>query len=380
MKKSTKVIYLIELLLTIFLIVLMFKINNISNDFKNNSAIVVLSIILIFLLTYFGIKKDNGYLKGSSARTIIAILMTYILVVYGLGIILGFNRGFFTKNIFLLIKNILPVLIITVELEMIRFIVVKNCYKSKKNIIIFTIISSIFRVLLEINLGTLNNAENRFIFLSTIIFPILAEEALCSFMSYKIAMFPSLIYKIVMNLSIYLLPIMPNLGNYLYSVAHILLPFIIYNTLNKMIIKYEKEKQKVRQSNKIIFTIPLITFLIILVLLISGISKFKLIAIASNSMSPTYKRGDAVIYEKMNINDFEVGDVLAFQKNSIVITHRITKIWKQGNQYYFTTKGDNNNTEDNFNVEEKEALGKVRFIFKYIGYPTVIVSEYFGKE
>ena len=380
MKKNTKVIYLIELLLTIFLIVLMFKINNISNDFKNNFAIVVLSIILIFLLTYFGIKKDNGYLKGSSARTIIAILMTYILVVYGLGIILGFNRGFFTKNIFLLIKNILPVLIITIELEMIRFIVVKNCYKSKKNIIIFTIISSIFRVLLEINLGTLNNAENRFIFLSTIIFPILAEEALCSFMSYKIAMFPSLIYKIVMNLSIYLLPIMPNLGNYLYSVAHILLPFIIYNTLNKMIIKYEKEKQKVRQSNKIIFTIPLITFLIILVLLISGISKFKLIAIASNSMSPTYKRGDAVIYEKMNINDFEVGDVLAFQKNSIVITHRITKIWKQGNQYYFTTKGDNNNTEDNFNVEEKEALGKVRFIFKYIGYPTVIVSEYFGKE
>ena len=380
MKKNTKVIYLIELLLAIILIVLTFQINNISNNFKNNSAIVVLSIILIFLLTYFGIKKDNGYLKGSSARTIIAILMTYILVVYGLGIILGFNRGFFTKDIFLLTKNILPVLIITIELEIIRFTIVKNCYKNKKAIIIFTILSSILRILLEINLGTLNNAENRFIFLSTIIFPILAEEALCSFMSYKIAMLPSLIYKIVMNLSVYLLPIMPNLGNYLYSVAHILLPFIIYNTLNKMVIKYEKEKQKVRQSNKIIFAIPLITFLIILVLLISGISKFKLIAIASNSMSPTYKRGDAVIYEKMNSNEFEVGDVLAFQKNSIVVTHRITKIWKQGNQYYFTTKGDNNNTEDNFNVEEKEALGRVRFIFKYIGYPTVIVSEYFGKE
>ena len=147
-----------------------------------------------------------------------------------------------------------------------------------------------------------------------------------------------------------------------------------------MVIKYEREKQKLSQSNKIIFAIPLITFLIVLVLLISGISKFKLIAIASNSMSPTYKRGDAVIYEKLSIDEFEVGDVLAFQKNSIVVTHRITKIWKQGNQYYFTTKGDNNNTEDNFHVEEKDALGRVRFIFKYIGYPTVIVSEYFGKE
>ena len=156
--------------------------------------------------------------------------------------------------------------------------------------------------------------------------------------------------------------------------------FVIYSILNKMVIRYEKERQVLKKANRIVFTVPLIIAFFILILLISGVFKYKMIAIASNSMSPTYRRGDAVIYEKIDVRDLEIGDILAFQKNNIVVTHRIVKIWKQGNQYYYTTKGDNNNTEDNFKTKDTEVLGKVRFIFKYIGYPTVFVSEFFGKE
>ena len=115
-------------------------------------------------------------------------------------------------------------------------------------------------------------------------------------------------------------------------------------------------------------------------LLVSGIFKYKMIAIASNSMKPVYSRGDAVIYEKIDIKELEVGDVLAFQKDSIVVTHRITKIWRQNDKYYFTTKGDNNNTEDVFAPKEENVLGRVNIVFKYIGYPTVLINEFFRKE
>ena len=380
MKKNTKIIYFNELLLSIYLVVFALLINKVSYDLKNISTIVVLSLILVILLTFFGIKKDKNYLKGSSARIVTASLMTFMLIIYGLGIILGFSRGYLFHTIYSFIKNITPVLLINVEIELIRYIIAKDSFKNKKTIIIYTIISIILNVLLEINLSALETSEDKFIFLSTIILPIISEELLCSYMTYKIALLPSLIYKLVLKLYVYIFPIVPNLGDYIYSVANIMLPFIIYTILNRIIVKYEKEKQTLRKINGVVFTIPLTVALIILVVLISGIFKYKMIAIASNSMSPTYRRGDAVIYEKVNVNELEIGDILAFQKNNIVVTHRIVKIWKQNDKYYFTTKGDYNNTEDNFKTEEKDALGKVRFKFKYIGYPTVLISEFFGKE
>ena len=380
MKKNTKIIYTSEILLLLYVVFLSLFINKISYDLKNISAIVVLLLVLVILLAFFGFKKDKNYLKGSSARIVTASLMTFMIITYGLGIVLGFTKGYIYSNLYDFLKNISPVLIINIEIELLRYIIAKNNLKDRRALICFTILSAIINIYLEINIGTLNTTEDKFIFLSTIIFPILAEEALCSYMVYKIALLPCLIYKLVIKLYIYIFPILPNLGNYIYSIANIILPFVLYNVLNKIVIRYEKEKQKLKKINRIVFTIPIATCLILLVILISGIFKYKLIAIASNSMSPVYRRGDAVIYEKINVKELKEGDILAFQKNNIVVTHRIVEIWKQNGKYYFTTKGDNNNSIDNGKVEERNVLGRVQTSFKYIGYPTVLVSEFFGKE
>lgn len=105
-----------------------------------------------------------------------------------------------------------------------------------------------------------------------------------------------------------------------------------------------------------------------------------MIAVASNSMKPKYARGDAVIYDKVNYQDLKIGDILAFNKEGTIITHRIIKIWKRGNDYYYTTKGDNNSGVDLFNPTNDNVLGVVKYRIKYIGYPTVLISEYFRKE
>ncbi len=380
MKKNTKIIYISEIILLLYVLYLSLFINKISYDLKNSSVIVVLLLVIVMLLTFFGVKKDKNYLKGSSARIVIAALLTFMITTYALGLILGFTRGYIYSGLIEMLKNVGPVFIIAIEIEFLRYIVIKNSFKNKKTIIIYTILSIIINVLLEINIGVLSTTEDKFIFLSTIIFPIIAEEALCSYMTYKIALLPSLIYKIVIKLYVYLVPILPNLGNYLYSIANIILPFVMYSILNKMVVRYEKEKQELRKVNRVVITIPLATCLIALILLISGIFKYKLIAIASNSMSPTYRRGDAIIYEKVNVKELKVGDILAFQKNSIVVTHRIVEIWKQDDRYYFTTKGDNNNANDADKIGEKDVLGRVDVSFKYIGYPTVLINEFFGKE
>lgn len=380
MKANTKVIYISEAILLTYIMLFLRYINRIPSYLKIVSAIVVLTFMLFILLFFFGYKKRTNYLKANGARIVTASLMTYMLIIYSLGIVLGFNRGYFTNNLIVLFKNVLPIVVFNVELEFVRYLIIKNSINNKKIIIIFTVLSVALNVLIELNLGVLTTTEDKFIFLSTIIFPVIAKELLCTYMTSKIAILPSLIYVLVINLYMYILPIVPNLGNYIYSVINILFPFLIYRSLNRAVIRYEKEKQAIKKSNLIVFTVPLIIFFIIIVILISGIFKYKMIAIATNSMSPTYRRGDAVVYEKINVKNLKVGDVLAFQTSNVVVTHRIVQIWHQGDEYYFTTKGDNNNTEDIIRPREENVLGRVDYIVKYIGYPTVLINEYFRKE
>ena len=380
MKKNTKIIYISEGILTIYAILLTLNISRLIYDTRRVLTAVVLLLVLVMLLAFFGYKKDRNYLKGSSARIVTASLMTFMLIIYGLGIIIGFTKGYMSNGIYSFIKNVGIIAMINIEIELLRYMIVKNSFKSKKTLIIFTIISVIINVLLEINIATLASSEDKFIFLSTIILPIMAGEALCSYMTYKISFLPSLIYKLVIGLYMYVLPIYPDLGNYMYSVAHIVLPFAIYSILNKIMIRYEKEKKELGRVNSVAFTIPLTAFLVVVVLLISGIFKYKMIAIMSNSMSPTYRRGDAIVYEKIDVKKLEIGDILAFRKNNIVMTHRIVEILKRNDKYYFVTKGDNNASVDIFKTEEDQVLGKVVSVYKYIGYPTVLINEFFGKE
>ncbi len=380
MKKNTKLIYISEGILLFYIIIFSLFINTELSSWKNFSAIVVLTIMFVTLFALFGFKKSNNYLKGSSARIVIASLLSYMLITYGLGIILGFGKGYFVGYFPTFIKNILPILLINILIELVRYMVASNSFKNVKPIVIFTILSVALNILLDLNLGTLNSSEDKFIFLSTIIFPIIAEEALCSYMTYKISFVPGLIYKLVLKLYVYLVPIVPNLGNYIYSVFNIILPFILYTILSRMVIRYDKEKQELKTANKWIFVAPLLIFFAILISLISGLFRYKMIAIATDSMYPVYARGDAVIYEKVDPDKLEIGDVIAFQKENIVVTHRIVKIWKQGDGYYFITKGDNNNVEDTFRPTDANVLGRVNFVFKYIGYPTVLINEFFGKE
>ena len=112
---------------------------------------------------------------------------------------------------------------------------------------------------------------------------------------------------------------------------------------------------------------------------ISGIFKYQIIAIASNSMKPVYEKGDAVIIEKKKPDQIKEQDILAFKKNNIYITHRVIEIIKNENNYNFITKGDNNKEIDKYKVTEKEAIGTVKYIIKYIGFPTIWFNDKRGE-
>ena len=100
-------------------------------------------------------------------------------------------------------------------------------------------------------------------------------------------------------------------------------------------------------------------------------------------MLPVYARGDAVLVDqskKNAIEEISVGDILVFETNGTIVTHRVTSIAFSNGHYVFTTKGDNNENDDRFITQDTQVRGVVVRYVKYIGYPTVLVREFFERS
>ena len=86
---------------------------------------------------------------------------------------------------------------------------------------------------------------------------------------------------------------------------------------------------------------------------------------------------DAVILEKCSASDIHENDILVFKHEGIIVTHRVVQIDTKNNRLQFTTKGDHNEENDSFVTGESQVIGRVVIINKYIGFPTVWLSELF---
>ena len=176
--------------------------------------------------------------------------------------------------------------------------------------------------------------------------------------------------RIIDQIIILTLPIIPYNNWYIKGSLEITNVMIIYFLFKYFVFPKRKIKKK-----KTILTY--ILFLGIAILIVSfkiGIFKYESIAIISNSMSPTFTRGDLVIYEKeASITN---QDIIIYQSDDKIIVHRIIN---QNNNYYIT-KGDANNSPDSSKVSKEDIKGVYKFHLKYLGFPAIWLKEFLDKE
>lgn len=110
-------------------------------------------------------------------------------------------------------------------------------------------------------------------------------------------------------------------------------------------------------------------------------------AVTSGSMSPTIPTGSIVYLDKHMYGDLKEGDIITFNRDSQIVTHRIFKknIKEIGNdnqgsvtEISFSTKGDANTSPDNGIVTAKDILGTYKFHIPYIGYVSTLTKEPLG--
>ena len=124
---------------------------------------------------------------------------------------------------------------------------------------------------------------------------------------------------------------------------------------------------------------PLLLVIIPVIILVSGIFKWQILAVGSNSMYPVYERGDSIIFKKLNTHektDLKVKDIIVFKIDNNIILHRIENIeyTPSGNKKYIT-KGDNNNIIDEGYITDDNIIGIYKIKVPIIGYPSVWLQE-----
>jgi signal peptidase len=99
-----------------------------------------------------------------------------------------------------------------------------------------------------------------------------------------------------------------------------------------------------------------------------------MMAVVSNSMKPTFERGDLIFVKGVDSPDQIIqGDIIVFQfpDDPETKVHRVVEIITQDNEVQFKTKGDNpitNPIPDSRLVKFEEVKGKVIFWVPKLGY------------
>lgn len=375
MKSSVKKILAIEILVLLVII---------SNFFvpylfdKYRYLVFFLGIgVLIYFLT--GIDIDKTPNEKPIFKKTLFYVMLYFILIYLLGLFIGYAKTIYSWSFTNLVKNIIPAITIIIVCEVLRYQFIRKSNNNKIVIILSYLIFVTLDVVLAFNTYDLSIKDDLYEFIGLIIMGSLIKNVLMTIYDIKSDFYNSIAYRILTEIYVFIIPIIPDLGPYVNSVLLIVLPtvlsVVVFSYKNK-----EQDKPKNKRKRNIIFTI-VVFILLLLVGLNSGFFKYQSLVIGSNSMKNYLSKGDVVILKKLDSKErkkLKEGDVIVFKYEKKLIAHRINKIVKRDERDFYITKGDNNERVDEGAIDGKNVLGIVKIKIKSIGLPSIWLNELFS--
>ena len=318
--------------------------------------------------------------KYDITQSIVIIVIIYCMIYFSLGLVFGYERSPYSHEVVAILKNLWTFISVIVFQEFTRYQLVKL---SPKKIGYYALITALF-IIAEIDFwnfsSNFSNNVEFFKYMSQTIVPLIVTNCLFTYLSIMSANLPATIYRCLLMLMTILLPIFPALNWLIKAMMEIVLVIIASLYVNYVDIKSSRimTRRQVKKESVVSY-IPFVIVLVVLVCFISGTFKYQPIAVLSNSMLPTFARGDAVIMKKIDKKDLKKlkkGTILYYSKEGRLIVHRIVSVkHTDDGKVEVTTKGDNNNANDPWVITEDDMIGTVSFMILYIGYPSVWVNE-----
>lgn len=381
-KKSHLIINIVLSLLLVFMIlnVLIFK----STSYKFLIATILIPTVL--LIAIFGYEKKSRRFKYELAFYVFFYSAFFLLATYLIGLFTGFTSNVYKLNFTGLIHNIIPYLLLIIISEVLRYEISRKGDGSTLSYILVTLILIFVDLTLFITTYDLSTGDGQIKYICAVIMPSLFKNIALLYFIKRGGMLSTLIYRILLDLKLVVVPIFPNFGIYFDSIIYTLLPAIMMFVIHFQLKAYKVEENDTNTNRKsllikyiIMFTI--LTVVLFINILVSNVFRYSMIAIGSGSMTPKINKGDAIVYKRLDKKiEPEVGQILVFRKDKKIIVHRIIEIVDIGNnEKVYYTKGDANDSPDGYPIERKDALGIVKSRIRYIGIPSVMLGELFNK-
>lgn len=372
MKKSFKQLLTIQIFMLLVIITGFFY----GNVFKNDLQIIFLFVSFVALYSVFRLDIRNDFKYRQTLKTVMICLLFYFILIYVGGLFTGFAKTIYSFGFTNLIYNIIPTLIYIVLMEFIRSIYINRSNNNKIIIVLSCIVFIIYDSFSKFYLYNLSVSDDLYEYIGLVILVSIARNIFLSILCSKSNVINCIIYRIITELYIFVVPIVPNFGPYINSVLEITLPLIIGLILmspSKRILPSPNMTKRGRISS-----IVVVSILLLIILLNSGLIKYQMFVIGSNSMNPYIYRGDVIIARRTNskeIKQIKKGEILVFRYDKKIVSHRVYKIITRNNKLYFRTKGDNNDQVDDNLAKESDVIGTLSFRIKYIGLPSIWLRE-----
>ena len=273
--------------------------------------------------------------------------------------------------------NFLTVILPFIVIEYIRSYII-NSYCRKKNIALFIFIT-VFITFININIQkivSLKSLEDITIYIAREAGPELCKNILLSYLVLYGGPIASICYGGILLVFHWFCPILPDLNWLAQGVIGIVVPIfevmLIIEKYDKQYINKRQAKNERKETLSWAFTLVLS---VVIIWFVVGVFPIFPSVIVTGSMEPLIYPGDVILvkqfYSEEEIRDLQVSDIIYFERDDIVITHRIIDIIQEENgKYSFQTKGDNNSAEDIRLVLPEEVKGKYILSIPKIGYPT----------
>lgn len=329
------------------------------------------------MIKIFNIKKALPFDRRNVTYMLGMFAIIYVIILYLLGIHFGFYISAVKFSAKTIIKYIIPTSLFIIITEYIREKILFGDLKHKK--IITFLIMVFIEILVSFSKYDLGKANDFLSLFGYIICVSIANNLLFNYISIRYGKMPNIIYRLILTLYVYIIPITPNVHILIHTLIKLLLPYIIYlfveNTYSK------KQTKEMKKNNKIgkLINVILIILMIIITMLITCSFKYGALVIGSGSMTGTINKGDVIVFEQYKGTNALNNQIIVFNKDDKIIVHRIVEIKNINNEKRYYTKGDNNKERDEGYITDEQIVGIYKFKVNKIGELTLLFNNLFER-
>lgn len=368
MNSDRKSLFILTISLTILLLGILFIPASIAR-YILAITLLVFSILFVFLIKK---RKIFSIYKNQVLYILIGAGIVYITLYFLTGINFGFNK----LNGLDLLKEIIPLIICIISIEIVRNITLSQENKLA-NIICF-IGFVVADVVLFSKINKINNFNQFMDLLGLILLPSIMSNVLYHNISNNYGYYPNIVYRLILSLYTLIIPFVPKTPDSLISMLNMIYPLVLVGLVN--ILYQKKEKKAINKSSKV--TPVIVGSVIVLVmsfaLLISNQFKYGALVIATESMTGEINKGDMIVFKKLDNNDeVKENSIIVFTKDDNLIVHRVVGIENIDNEIRYYTKGDANESNDYGYITRDNIVGITKFKMSYMGYPTLWLRDLF---